>query len=584
MNHSVSDRPNIARANATQLSQGSHGTATLDSTASTLSRLFGSELIRLVAVLIGLLVIHAVAWNSYYVLCYRGTQESFYFGSIIFVRAFQHPLFMAALAATLAVPVLFWSRVSWTSFAEGRKLRWFIGFLVLLATWKFTAYDFNWYFNQAHLVDRALLVVLAVGVVWNPSMLPAFLLAMFIVMGQFVHPFGFYSGTDKRMLLDVLIMFSAVTVVKGLGWVPIRWKDREVREDTLFVFCMLCLIGSFYLFPAIAKLLLSPHGYEWITQNDHGYILARKVERGWLSFLDPSTVESTVKTVTSLGLVIGVGGIVTEAFGLLMLAGRRICMFCLLSFIVLHGLIYLTSGILFWEWMCVDVALIVLLACLTRESVQLIFNRRMLAASLIVMAAAPIYFRPVGLGWFDTKLDNFTLVEGVGESGQVYELANVFLSPYSLTFEQERFLFPLDEKFTSQGSSAIHNYQAFQEINAASMEEISAVKDKWGRNYHDPEKTAALDRFLRTYFKNLNSGESNEFWFGRFQSPPHHPGTHLPTQLARHDELPEDLAEVRIRLVETFYEGLTPHVFRNEVIHRVEIDQAALDGFRVLSQ
>lgn len=541
--------------------------------AQVLSTLRDSESLNLAAHILFVLLFQLVAWYAYYYLGFQGAKETFYAGPVIVFRAFQSPVFIAALVVTL-LPLAFFRRLRWHGLDCGRPVRAFIGFVTLVSVWKFGFYDFNLYFAEAHLFDRALLLILGCGVLCNPAFLPMFLLMAVLLMGQFNQPFGAYTGSDKRALLDTLILFSCVLSLKGFRRLPLRWRGTEIGVGPLFVYLVLCMLGAFYFTAFCKKLALSPHLYEWMLMNEHVYLLVTKCARGWLSFLDPELLAALPTLVQKYQFLIGIGGICVELLGLVFLFRRGWAMFCLLCFVVLHGLIFVLSGIFFWEWMVVDTALILMLASLDERTRNLVFNKPAFLTSVAIIVVSPVsFFNPQSFGWWDTKLDNYTLVEAVGESGEVYQLANVFMTPYSLTFEQERFGFAADEKLISKGSSSVKSFEAFQEINAAtSVEQVPALKEKWGANRFRPKQADKLDGFLRAYFTNLNEGRDRDLIFPKLQPPAHHAGTHLPQQLQRHDQIPERIVKVRLRLVETFYDGLEPIVFRDSAIREVVLD------------
>lgn len=103
----------------------------------------------------------------------------------------------------------------WSSFELGRQVRWFVVFLAALVAWPLTTYGYNFYFDQGHYVDRAL-VALLVPLIWfRPVFLLPFLLLIFPLLWQLGEP-GLGSGSifaHKLQVLHVLNAFAAAFLV-----------------------------------------------------------------------------------------------------------------------------------------------------------------------------------------------------------------------------------------------------------------------------------------------------------------------------------------------------------------------------------
>ena len=62
--------------------------------------------------------------------------------------------------------------------------------LLFTGAWAFSAYDYNFYFDQTHYVDRLLLIAFAMLVLVHPGFVLPFLLEAIAIAYQFHHPLG----------------------------------------------------------------------------------------------------------------------------------------------------------------------------------------------------------------------------------------------------------------------------------------------------------------------------------------------------------------------------------------------------------
>ena len=70
------------------------------------------------------------------------------------------------LLALGLLPLLRWQATSWAALGEGaRTYRWIVGGIGLALGWAFSAYDYNLYADQAHVLDR-LFVLAAAGMLF----------------------------------------------------------------------------------------------------------------------------------------------------------------------------------------------------------------------------------------------------------------------------------------------------------------------------------------------------------------------------------------------------------------------------------
>ncbi len=138
-----------------------------------------------------------------------------------------------------ALLALLLARCEWVDIEAGRAVRVVVAVAVATLAIGFSLYARNEYLDRSHLLDRALVLALAVGAAWRLALLPVFTFVCYAVIGQFSLPLGSYSWTDKLVIFEVL---WAIQIV--LAWqVMVRSRrlianaygslERSIDADSL---------------------------------------------------------------------------------------------------------------------------------------------------------------------------------------------------------------------------------------------------------------------------------------------------------------------------------------------------------------
>lgn len=332
--------------------------------------------------------------------------------------AFLLPALALACGLLALLPRL---RHGWQQFDGGEALRWFITAITLILAWTGSAYAFNPWYGQPHLVDRATLTVLAVLVAWRPAFVLPFVVAFWAIVWQFDDPpLGFQILTAEfRPVVNVLAMFSAALLVEAM---------RRSRDMSVFVFMVVCIVAANFWVPGLTKLQIG-----WITHGHVYFLLPNAYTHGWLGFLDPRTVGQLGGMLAAVDWPMRLVTLIVECSALFVMARAWVARVLLLAFTLILGAFFLTLGYLFWKWIVVHVALWSLLFGASAHAAtwrRRIFSRPHFIVSLVIIAGASNWFHPAALAWFDTSVANALQYEGVGRSGAFYDLPASFFAPY----------------------------------------------------------------------------------------------------------------------------------------------------------
>ena len=401
---------------------------------------------------------------------------------------------------------LFWR--SWSEFDHGNALRLAIGGLTLVFAWTFATYETNLFFERTHGFDRALLIALAALVFWRPAFLLLFLPLLLGVVWQFEYPLGGYSWTDKSAPLRVLLLFQAAFL-----WLSLTGGRRT--EAFLFTTCS--LVAAHYWIPGLEKLRLG-----WLAHGHLHHLTIAAWANGWLAHLRAEEIGALARMlargeVVSLGFTIAV-----ETGALLFLLHRRVGLALLAGWTLLHVGIFATSGICFWKWALLDSGLAVLLATLPRSAHARIFGPGPLLLSLVLIAGANWWCKPVRLGWYDTRLAYTYRYTVVGPSGSAYRIAPSFFAPYDLLVSQNRFGY-LSEHPTLTGTYGMTQDPAIAAalLDARTLSEVEALESRWGAHLFDAQKARTFDHFMRRFLRAWNRRAFQRPWYAPLR-PPHH--------------------------------------------------------------
>lgn len=446
-------------------------------------------------------------------LLFKGTklpEAAYFLSSITGAMLLRWPSALALVAVSYLV-WQGWSRLRWAELDQGQALRCFIGVLAGTLAWTFSVYDYNLYYGQGHYLDRLLLVGLFIGSLWRPVLVAPFLLLVYAIVHQFDQPLA-CTWTDKRVLFDLLSLFVTFLCVRL--WQPRTWPQISAND---FLFLTIVLQAANYVFPGVGKVLM---GWPLVERLDNLFIASYL--NGWWGHLTTDQALGWAKFLAAWNQWMVWPSLIVELSAVFCLWNRRACMLILASCVGLHTIICLTTGILFWKWIVFDVAIIGLLMFRDRATTDALFapQRRWLSVALII--AAPLYFDPPWLAWYDTELNEIYHLEAVTASGQTFNIPRTLLTPYEVYFAQNKFHFLSSDPFVNGRYGTTPIWEVARRLDGSPTKDLAeTVRQELGESEQNDKKTAAFDRFLQRYFSNLNRRGISHTIPERLQPPQH---------------------------------------------------------------
>lgn len=437
-----------------------------------------------------------------------------YYEAVLIVEFFKHlpqagwQAMLAALPFIVVAP--FCRRLphySWNEFQNGRSLRIIISAVSFLLAWSMSTVDHNLYFNQAYSLDRALVLIFFALIIWRPFYVLPFLIATIPLLGQGNLPLTGSSLTMPLLPLRILILFAATLLLACL---------IRCQKTTPFTFAVLCMVAAHYWPSGFGKLTR-----EWIFHDQVGFLLPATYANGWLGFLEPATIESLTQLLLRINVPIKIFTIVIECGAIFALWRRSVFMAFLAGCIALHIGILLVTGICFWPWIAIEATLLVILAWNREFAGADIFTRWHFAASILLVASASIWLRPVALCWLDVNATYTYRIEATGQSGKKYWLPPLWFAPYDNQFTLGSFGYisrmpTLSIAWGVTADSAV----AKRLEEAQSPEQILVAELELGHERFDAEATSTFAQFLRRFLDNYNKRQSRNTWLSWFRAPP----------------------------------------------------------------
>jgi hypothetical protein len=474
----------------------------------------------------------------------------------ITLSALMHPLFL--LGSLLVGFFLFnqWKKLSWELFENAKWIKWFLVVVAFILTWELVTYDYNYYLDRGHYFDRFLLIALAALILRHPGFVPVFIVVALLFRSQFNYPVDGFSLWDKRVLYDLLILFSVYMIMK-LAFKKTAWK---------FLWLSMCVVGANYFITGVAKIGISPHGYEWLAYDQLNEMFVNAGARGWGMSLSPETFDSVAQALKTFNFPLKLIIFLLEAAGIVLLFRKRLSMILLVGWFLMHVGIFLVGGMFFWKWMVVDMVLFVLLWKMPVSVTEELFDRSKRLPAFIAIVTSFIWLSPLPIAWHNTSFTQLYSYEAVDEKGEVYLVQKNMLNPYHQWFQYDDFSFLLKEPVLPvTGFGYTRKYQLAKETRSTPYLKLV---ENYGVHKYDADKALAFDSFVQDYFKSRNKRLNGQAWW-TILAPPHH--LHNALADRNHYSGKEKIVKFRVRYYRYHHKDGNMIQDVNHIVREIEI-------------
>lgn len=435
-----------------------------------------------------------------------------YHQSSILFGALLHPVFLLTLLLFYLPFFLKRKALREPSFTFSIPDRLLIFTCALLLAWELTGYDYNYYLDKAFYLDRAVLILLALLLPRFPLLAPLFVAFAYVYRSQFNYPVDGFPLYDKRLLFDLLILFTAHAYAR------LYFRNFKVT----YLFLVLCVLASGYFAGGFIKVFISPHGYEWLWHNTPADLFYNSCQRGWLAGCSDSTVQALGNFFSHYGKPFQTLAFIIEVSALFLLHSRRTGMIVLCSLLAMHVGIFILAGIFFWKWMVVDLLLLFFYFYRNGLWVNDLVRPHSYRTSLVVICLSFAWLQPIPFGWHDTAANQYFTYEVEDEAGTLYALGKNEMNPYHQWFQIDRFLFLVNKPcLPLTGFGYTYKYSIAKAIKKAGPEHYAEVEREKGKNYFQPLQKQQYELFIQRYFQTRNRRLNTRFIPSAWMAPLH---------------------------------------------------------------
>jgi len=429
----------------------------------------------------------------------------------------------------------------------------FVGLVAGILAWTFSSYDYNLYYGFSHWADRFFILVCFGLLLWKPISVFPYILGVLVVMGQFNYPIGGYSTADTMPLVRILMVFQAMLLLH------IVLKRNFTSE---FFAVVICILASGYWISGTGKF-----SSEWLLNDKIYYLLSATYSTGWLAFLEPETISQLTYSLAIMNWPMKIITLLLEAGALFALFRRQLTLALLVGWIGFHAAVFSISGIFFWRWALIECCLFYMLFKYSDSENFNVFNTSNFILSLVIILGASIWFSPVKLAWYDSKVNYAYRFEGVSESGKTYDLSAQLFSPYEYQFTLGPFAYlsKAQQLNIVWGATGKKTAKALQ--NVSTVEDVVTLEEEIGRVFYNQKKTERFEGFVRSFVQNLNEERSKKTWWEPIQAPT------LLQSFERGESYDggEDIVAVVAYQISTLFDEQQYSEFRKREIGRFEI-------------
>lgn len=449
-------------------------------------------------------------------------------------------------------------RCRWSDLEAPWALRTAIMAFAIAISWPFLTISYNYYFDQAYLWDRVLLLGLLTLSLWRPAMLFGVAALCYLLMWQYSWPaLGGPVFAHKHLLLELVTAFLAWFVLRRL-----RFPTRPVD----LVFLLGVIVAGRYWAAGYAKLQL-----EWLSYGNVHHALIAAYSHGWLGWLAESSVLSLAKLIAATEPWVQYGVIAFELAALAFFAHRKIATAILVLAVAFHLAVVVLYGFVFWTWIAADLILLWLLWKWPDDPISAVPAIPRIVVGCSLVATSPAWTDATRLAWFDSSLSygfRYTLHDG---NGAAYSVSPRFFAPYDDQMTMASFSYLVERHGTLAGPyGVVFSLAVAQQLDrAGSPQDVDALQSSKSPSY-DPVRSQQFADFLRRSLAVWNTRGPQLTWLKMLAPPAQF------QSFVGADGLPRfsgdaEISRATVDVVTSWYDGNQLHEVRREVLLDVNV-------------
>ncbi len=275
----------------------------------------------------------------------------------------------------------------------------------------------------------------------------------------------------------------------------VRVEDRLPPLTVLTLFAIAVHFGN-YFWSAIAKYTLDGGVLSWLLDNDTSNLYLIAQEMGMLPFSHFEGLASSAYVVLSnTVLLVNLLTLVSQTLAVILIHRVRWIIWTMIFYDLMHVAIYFVSGIFFWKWILLNLAIIFAM----RAERHRILPRLVRMAGSIAVMTGIIVFWTAQLGWYDTPTLNKAYFEVVTTDGQVYEVPTNFFLSASVTFAQMRVAGPFYGHFPIGTYGTTHSNNTRGKAERCRLDLRPAKSSLAVNGALGTQQSLSLERYINTH-------------------------------------------------------------------------------------
>ncbi len=330
------------------------------------------------------------------------------------------------------------------------------------------------------------------------------------------------TPTDYITLIDsgafLAVGITLFGLIAGSRWGGRLWSSegapsapsasgtQALHPLIILTLAMIAMHFGNYFYGALFKMSLGEHIWSWALENRTFLLILMGLESHVLPIsFSPSLVQHAYDAFAFLYLPFNLAVLVAQFLCIFALNKLRWTIAVTLFYDAMHLGIFLLTGIFFWKWILLNLAIVAALSLVPRGPIPL--QHRVLVMALVFLS--PYVYKIPPFAWLDTPAVNTLHILAVTDAGETLEVPNNYFLPLSVTFVQQRMQWPARGKFptTTWGTTRqIETLAAMSDCEDArpvdawrpfgySRDKISTIL----RRYHEYVLSAVDDRGLLNY-------------------------------------------------------------------------------------
>lgn len=443
-------------------------------------------------------------------------------------------LYAVALAGVIGFGVVFRARIwsLWSVMENGRTLRRLAVVFLFVLAWQGSLYEYNFLLGQTHLLDRLLLVALAVGSVFRPVLLAPTALQSRVIARQFAYPFDTTAGQniDELMVICVLVLAAVHLMYVATG-----------RTGTEAVVLLLgAAVATHFFIPGRSKLAMG-----WLAENDISNLPLSGHTAGWLGETDGAWARTLASLVAPLNRPLLIGTLVLELGSALAATHYKLMRVWLFGAVAFHAALFAAIGFWFLVWIVIEGALLVVFFAPRLQGWlgRNLTPARAILTFLAIVGGGAFLFHPPRLAWFDAPISYGYRIEATGINGTRYQVPASAFAP--LTQEIVFMMMsPGGVRPASGGYGAVGLEGLARLRQVSDFEDLEALERP-----ADPQEVRHSEELLASWLDYANH-HGQSFW--ELLAPPDHFWTGSGERSYRFDE---ELQRIEVSLVTSIHDA-----------------------------